>query len=80
MELHRARQSASLEMGATQRKKARINTIKGSIIRQKRGKLQLSAIQKSWIETRIQQLVEINKALKAKGADPKLERPAGSKK
>ena len=42
----------------------------------KRGKLQLSDIQKAGIETRIQQLVEINKALKAKGQGPKLGRPA----
>ena len=41
----------------------------------KRGKLQLSDIQKSGIETRIQQLVEINKALKAKGTGAKLGRP-----
>jgi hypothetical protein len=42
----------------------------------KRGKTQLSDIQKAGIETRIQQLVEINKVLKANGAGPKLGRPA----
>jgi hypothetical protein len=45
----------------------------------KRSKTQLSDIQKTRIETRIQQLVEINKALKAKGQGPKLGRPAGNK-
>ena len=40
-----------------------------------RGKLQLTDVQKAGIKTRIEQLVEINKALKAKGAGPKLGRP-----
>ena len=42
----------------------------------KRGKVQLSDIQKAGIETRIAQLVEINKKLKAQGQGPKLGRPA----
>jgi hypothetical protein len=41
----------------------------------KRRKLQLSDTEKAGIETRIQQLVEINKALKDKGQGPKLGRP-----
>jgi hypothetical protein len=41
----------------------------------KRGKVQLSDIQKAGIETRIAQLVEINKKLKAQGQGPKLGRP-----
>ena len=45
-----------------------------------RGRLQLTDLQKEGIKTRIQQLVEINKALKAKGQGPKLGRPEGSKK
>ena len=43
-----------------------------------RGKLQLTDVQKAGIKTRIEQLVEINKALKAKGTGPKLGRPKGT--
>jgi hypothetical protein len=52
-----------------------LTQLRGQISDYKRGKLQLSDIQKSGIETRIQQLVEINKALKAKGVGPKYGRP-----
>jgi len=41
----------------------------------KRGKTQLSDIQVGGIETRIQQLVEINKALRKKGMGPQVGRP-----
>ena len=62
MELHRERNPE-------------LTQLRGQISDYKRGQLQLSDIQKSGIETRIQQLVEINKALKAKGTGPKLGRP-----
>ena len=62
MELHRERNPE-------------LTQLRGQISDFKRGKLQLSDIQKSGIETRIQQLVEINKSLKAKGTGPKLGRP-----
>ena len=52
-----------------------LTQLRGQISDFKRGKLQLSEIQKSGIETRIQQLVEINKALRAKNQGPKLGRP-----
>jgi len=67
MELHRERNPE-------------LTQLRGQISDYKRGQLQLSDIQKSGIETRIQQLVETNKALKAKGTGPKLGRPTGSKK
>jgi hypothetical protein len=57
-----------------------LTQLRGQISDYKRGKLQLSDITKSAIETRIQQLVEINKALQAKGTGAKLGRPTGSKK
>ena len=57
-----------------------LTQLRGQISDYKRGKLQLSDTTKSAIETRIQQLVEINKALKAKGQGPKVGRPTGSKK
>ena len=41
----------------------------------RRGRLQLTDTQKEGIKTRIQQLVETNKALRAKGQGPKLGRP-----
>jgi hypothetical protein len=53
-----------------------LTQLRGQISDFKRGKLQLSEIQKSGIETRIQQLVEINKALRAKNQGPKLGRPS----
>ena len=53
-----------------------LTTLRQNISDFKRGKLQLSEIQKSGIETRIQQLVEINKALRAKNQGPKLGRPS----
>ena len=66
MELHRQRNPE-------------LTQLRGKVSDYKRGKLQLSDIEKSGIETRIEQLVEINKALKAKGAGPKLGRPQGKK-
>ena len=54
MELHRERNPE-------------LTQLRGQLSDNKRGKLQLSDITKSAIETRIKQLVEINKALKAKG-------------
>jgi hypothetical protein len=52
-----------------------LTKLRGQISDFKRGKVQLSDIQKAGIETRIQQLVEINKKLKAQGQGPKLGRP-----
>ncbi len=55
-----------------------LTLLRGQLSDYKRGKLQLSDTTKSAIETRIQQLVEINKALKTKGQGPKLGRPKGT--
>jgi hypothetical protein len=52
-----------------------LTQLRGQISDFKRGKLQLTDVQKAGIETRIAQLVEINKALRAKGQGPKLGRP-----
>ena len=67
MELHRQRNPE-------------LTQLRGKVSDYKRGKLQLSDIEKSGIETRIEQLVQINKTLKAKGQGPKVGRPPGSKK
>ena len=67
MELHRQRNPE-------------LTQLRGKVSDYKRGKIQLSDIEKSGIETRIEQLVQINKTLKAKGQGPKVGRPPGSKK
>ncbi len=56
-----------------------LTQLRGQISDFKRGQLKLSDSEKSSIETRIQQLVEINKALKAKDQGPKLGRPKKQK-
>jgi hypothetical protein len=53
-----------------------LTLLRGQISDFKRGKLPLSDIQKAGIETRIAQLVEINKVLRDKGHGAKLGRPA----
>ena len=52
-----------------------LTQLRGQLSDFKRGKLQLTDVQKAGIETRIGQLVEINKALRAKNQGPKLGRP-----